>query len=484
MRYQSRIYAQEPISCIRNKDHINVVMSSDICVFKRPILDIDGADKIASGMTITDDSVHITSPSDSTIPLTFIFTDNEESFDDINLTFKYKVYKYSTLTGEFTSSSLFTSSNFSSSDLGGSNSFIDEVPLNNLYLDGEYLVKCSYDFTMCTDYMNKLSERIDTSIPLIGDEYGIYEPEFDFYFIAFSQSTTPTFSLSQEDTRTLGALVVENFILDDGETEITTVNSWVGSPIVSLNGITLANTEDFTYSSNTITLLGDVYEDDILSVAYVNNGNPNGLLSESIVVDGVIVSGSTGGQGSEPIYYDTDLGKYQVFTATDPVEFNDLILTLNGVTLANGLDYYQLSGSPRTIVLNGSVYSSGDLGDGNEGGLADIITLIYNSYGTYAGIIQVETFDVNWSVYPAPTSTSGYFTFEIAEDETFSNIIFTGDVQYVENQSLYSITADVTGYGDGSAAYRVQNNKLYTTLEGDELISRTDSEIIPIEINL
>lgn len=484
MRYQSRTYIQEPISCIRNKDHINVTMSSDICVFNKPLFDVDGADKIVSGMTSTDDGVHIIESSGTTIPLDFTFIENNDTLIDIDdITFKYRIYKYNNSISEFNNSALYTSSNVSYDDFDIPNGFSSEVPVNNLYLDGEYLIKGSYDFTMCTEYMNKLNEKIDTSIPVLGTEYGLYEPEFDFYFVAFTESITPIFSLSQEDTRTLGALVVESFEMF-GETEVTTVNTWVGSPIVSLNGITLANTEDYTYIDNIITLLGDTVEGDIVMVAYVNNGVPNGLLSENIIVDGIILSGATGGQGSEPIYFDTIMGKYQIFTAADPIEFNDLIVTLNGITLVNGLDYYQLVGSPRTIVLNGIVYGSGDLGDGNIGGLADIITITYNSYGTYVGIIQVETFDVNWTVNPAPTSDDGKFTLIIAEDNTFTDIIFSGETQYVENQSLYTLTANINGYLGNSAAYKVVNDKNFTTLSGDILTSTSESEIIPIEISL
>ena len=46
MRYQERIYIQNENSAIRNKDILNVNMSSDFCIFKAPTFDTYGATKI------------------------------------------------------------------------------------------------------------------------------------------------------------------------------------------------------------------------------------------------------------------------------------------------------------------------------------------------------------------------------------------------------------------------------------------------------
>ena len=46
MRYQERIYIQNANEAVRNKDILNVNMSSDICVFKSPLYNLSGATKI------------------------------------------------------------------------------------------------------------------------------------------------------------------------------------------------------------------------------------------------------------------------------------------------------------------------------------------------------------------------------------------------------------------------------------------------------
>jgi hypothetical protein len=46
-------------------------------------------------------------------------------------------------------------------------------------------------------------------------------------------------------------------------------------------------------------------------------------------------------QGSNTSYYNTTTGKYEIYTDTTPLEGNSILVMLNGVTLANGGDYYQ-----------------------------------------------------------------------------------------------------------------------------------------------
>jgi len=480
MRYQERIYIQNAHSCIRNKDHLNVNMSSDICVFNQPTYDMSGSDKIMSGVTSGDTEVHIIT-GNTEIDLTFSFTGNVETFIDTDATFKYKIYKFNNNTNVFNSTPNYESNNIEYSTFSATSAFTNSILVVDLDIDGEYLVKGSYNFTMCTDIMSNLGEIIDTGIPLIGDKYGIYDSEFDYYFTAIQKAYKPLFTLSPSDVRLLGALTVESFEMS-GETEVTTSAPWVGDPIVSLNGLTLALEEDYTTIGNTIYLDDLTFDEDIVTVSYVNDGNPNGLVAESIIVDFPIQSGNTIEYSGQTIYYNTGTNKYEIYLLADPIEFNDVIVTLNGITLANGLDYNQDLINPRKIVLNGTIY--GDLGDGNSGGLADIISMTYNSYGTYFGTIQVDTFDLYWTLTPPPINTNGKFTTLVAEDDTFSTIIFSADTPYVANETSYNVTVDLTGYSGTSATYKVINYKDYPLISGGTITTFTDSEIIPIEINI
>ena len=477
MRYQDRIYIQNAHSCIRNKDHLNINMSSDICVFNQPTFIMDGADKIMSGVTVSDTEVHIIT-GNTEIDLTFTFTGNVETFIDTNASFKYSIYKFNNSTNIFDSISQYDSPNIEYNTFSATSAFTNSILVSNLNVDGEYLIKGSYDFTMCTEIMENLGESINTALPLTGDEHSIYNSDFDYYFTAINKSVKPKFALSPTDTRTLGALTVESFVLS-GESEVTTTSNWSGQPIVALNGLTFAEGEDYTLNDKTITFIGPTSIDDIVTVSYVNNGNPNGLVGESMVVNYVIVSGVTDGEGSEVIYYNTDIGKYEIYLLADPIEFNDVVVTLNGVTLANNLDYTQSLVNPRRLILSGTIYGSEDL----EDGLVDVITMTYNSYGTYAGTILVDIFDLYWTVTPPPINTEGQFITLVAEDDTFSSIIFSANTPYIANETSYNVTVDLSSFTGTSATYKVINQKDYILISGDTISTFTDSEIIPIEIN-
>lgn len=476
MRYQNRIYIQSQHSCIRNKDIVNVTTSSDLCEFNKPTFTMTGADKIKTGTTVTDDEVHVIS-SATTLDLTFSFTGNVENFIEIDTTFEYRIYKYNPTANTFTSPELFNSGPIEWSTFSGTSAFTDSILVTDLVLDGQYLIKGTFDFEICTNILGKLGGR-ETTFRLIGDQYGLYEEQFDYYFAAIRSAVKPIFGLTPDSGTALGALRVESYIIEvSGTSGVTISSTWIGNPIVSVNGITLfedAEGDFTTTGNNAINFNGALSQGDIVTVAYVNGGNPNGLVSESSVAPKPIVSGVTNGEGSQTIYFNTDTVKYEVFILTEPVEFNDVILTLNGITLANGADYNQSISNPKRIILEGDLISF------------DIITVSYNSSGTYVGVITVDNFDLLWTVSPSPINTNGVFTTYVADDESFSagTIIYTASTGYVVNQSTYTVNVDLSSYTGTTAYYKVANQKNYPVLSGGTIETITDSDIIPIEIQL
>src|ERR1035437_346863 len=98
MRYQERIYIENDNSSVRNKDILNVNMSSDICIFESPRYNISGATSFdCTGATGTSHVINV----ETTIPLTFNFTANTTTFTATNATFKYEIYKYNSDAIEF-----------------------------------------------------------------------------------------------------------------------------------------------------------------------------------------------------------------------------------------------------------------------------------------------------------------------------------------------------------------------------------------------
>tara|TARA_R110000796_G_scaffold219934_2_gene336029 strand:+ start:1973 stop:3418 length:1446 start_codon:yes stop_codon:yes gene_type:complete len=481
MRYQERTYIQTPHTCVRNKV-INIVsMSSDLCEFNEPTYTMTGATgmtEVFSAATISDHNIHIID-SGTTFDLSFEFTGNVETFIDTDTSFKYNIYRYNTDTNVFTTPSVFSSGNIEWSTFSGTSAFTDTLLNDEFVIDGEYVVKGSYDFTSCTDYLSELGDTNDTTLPLVGDIYGIYNTTFDDYFALIRKAIKPVFSSTPTDPSSLGTLIVESTLFDGVDVlvsdEITTENTWVGNVIVALNGITLAEDEDFTTLNNdTIIFLSSINLSDVVTVAYVNDGTGNGLTSESFIVSAPIASGATDSEGSNKYYYNTDINKNEIYMLSEPVIFNDVIVTLNGVTLANVIDYSQSTTNPKRIILNGLIFDS------------DVITISYNSYAGIVGTIYTDNFDIYWTVTPAPTNVNGLFTALVASDESFSagTVVFSATTPYVTNQSSYNANINLSGYTGTTAVYKVTNQKDFTLLTGGTISTITDSDIIPITLQL
>jgi hypothetical protein len=101
-------------------------------------------------------------------------------------------------------------------------------------------------------------------------------------------------------------------------------------------------------------------------------------------------------------------------------------------------------------------------------------------------IIQLEHFDLLWTISPPPLNTNGVFTTYVSDNEIFSagTMIYTASTTYVANQSTYTVNVDLSSYTGTTAYYKVVNQKNYPVLSGGTIEMITDSDIIPIEIQL
>ena len=175
MRYQERIYIQNNNEAVKNKDILNVNMSSDICIFNNPTYSLSGASKIdCSGNTGT---TYVISTA-TTIPLTFNFTGNTNSFTANSATFKYEIYKYNVEGEMFYIPPVYKSDTIQYSAFSGTNSISQSIAVSGLSIDGEYLVKGYFEYSVCTDFMNRLGKKVDTLLYRDGLEYGLYNGNF------------------------------------------------------------------------------------------------------------------------------------------------------------------------------------------------------------------------------------------------------------------------------------------------------------------
>jgi hypothetical protein len=501
MRYQERIYPQTNVSALRNKDITIFNMSSDICVFNAPSYYISGAttlDCTVLSATSVSGYSHIISGETQNIPLKITFTSNTESFTINNAIFNYKLYKFEENNNSFTAIPSYSSNNIYYSSLTSS-ATTQLIPSSGLTLDAEYMIKGFYSFSACTDYMGKLGYTIDTSKYVGGSEYGIYNKNFDYYFAVIEAAATPQFSYNASNSVANSSLQQSylpinyytiypdidqlNINFDEEEFEDGNElipeqnNTMIGIPaqidtpfILTLNGLVLAPNADYTYSGNSIVYLNAPLDpEDVVTIIYTSS-SPNTLKNDIIEINSVIPSGATNGQGNYLVYYNTTTNRYELFTSAKPIDFSKVLLMINGVMLANGIDFYQSTSNPRRIILNGDVV------------LNDIITISYFPDGVVGDIIT-ESPSASWSVTPTPNKVNGYFTLQLSTDVDFKNIVYSSITDYYVGSPFYSVDFPVSGYTYGDRLfYRVKNDKNYETICGNIINSYSYSDIIPITI--
>jgi hypothetical protein len=74
------------------------------------------------------------------LTLTFVFTANTNSFTANTTSFKYEVYKFDSNLTAFTTIPVYKSNLLEYSGFSGTNSTYQTIPVNQLLLDGEYLM--------------------------------------------------------------------------------------------------------------------------------------------------------------------------------------------------------------------------------------------------------------------------------------------------------------------------------------------------------
>jgi hypothetical protein len=439
------------------------------------ILCVELCDNTYDVLTTGDTGVYIVDTA-TTIDLGFQFTANTSEFVDKEAIFKYEIYKYNHSTGVFSSTAQYKSDEFDYSTFSGTSAFTESIPISGLSLDGDYLIKGYYVFDVCTDFLGRLGLEVDTSTNKSGDEYGIYKKAFDHYFVAFNKADSPTFSYNTGEDISVGTLVGFSVFPDfSGQTAFTITQSYQGSPIVALNGLTLVENIEYYFdtTASTLNISGGTVLDDVITVVFVSDGNNSpGLINDFIQITSPIISGTTGNEGSSDVYFNITEGKYEIYTTVTPNSVDDLIVTLNGLTLAPNIDYYQSTSNSKRIILQGQLL------------VGDVINIYYNGNAQYIGNVYSNTPTINWEIENAPGNNNGVFTVEVANsgDTGFTSLITTATTNYVTNQTAYSAQITLSGDVGTNYIYRIKNEKRYTSLIGDVISSINYSETIPITI--
>jgi len=466
MRYQELIYIQNQHNAVRNKDFVNVNMSSEFSLFEAPSFYLSGASKIdCSGSTGT--TYIITTETE--IPLVFNFTANTNSFTANNATFKYEIYKYTENANIFSQPPVYRSTNFDYTSLTGGTLLYQNIPINPLRLDGEYLVKGFYNFSASTKFLGSLGKTIDTAQFKNGTKYGLYDSNTDFYFIAFNAAETPKLLNNSSNLSASNQLFQQVILPENGQTVFVISFLYAGFFIVTLNGLVLSPTYDYTYSGNVVTMNAPLVNGDIVTVIYTSFGG-NNLVGDNILISSPIVSGSTNNQGSNSTFYNTTTKKYEIYSKVTPSPSGSILVMINGVTLANGLDYYQSKTNPKRIILEGNLL------------IGDLITIVYFPIVSAVNGLITNNPAVSWQIQNPPQKSNGVFTLEVSTGESFTTLYSSSSQPYITGVGLYFDSFVASGNVGTTLYYRVKNEKNYETICGNIITDIAYSEIIPVVI--
>jgi len=468
MRHQQNIYNQNG-NHVRNRDLLNVNLSSDVCIFYAPTFDVTGTTKIMSGTTSATTGVYLVDSDSGDLTLGFSFTGNVSSFNT-EVDFKYEIYKYHHTNLVFEQPAIYKSEDISFSAFSATSAITITIPLNTLRIDGDYLIKGYYTHEVCTDILGRLGLRNDTSLFKNGSQYGLYNSSSDYYFVVCEKAKKPQFAHSSvASTRPLGSLVAFSILPISGETVFPITTNVEGDLLIYLNGLMLAENLDYTYSNDIVTLSAATISGDVLTYVSVANSESNGVVVDNLLIRTPLVSGATDGEGNNLYYYNTTQNKYEIYTILTPISGNNIIVTLNGITLAPNIDYYQSITNPNRVILEGDLLND------------DVINIIYNAYPNYVGEIYTNNPRIYWTI-DAPELNNGEFTVEVATNDSFVSIVATATTEYVANEVSYSSEVVLTGAVGTNLVYRVINEKNYVTVNGDVITTTAYSEVVPITI--
>jgi hypothetical protein len=445
-----------------------------------------------SNIDNTSNGVYVLNNTATTIPLFFDFTGNTSTFLETNANFKFEIYKFIESSRVFKLPAEYRSGLYEYFSFSGTNQLLVNIPLSGLNLDGEYIIKGYFESNLCTDFLRRLGRTLDTSVYKLSTEYGIYNPDTDFYFLAIREAERPVFDGSSSDevinspiTLYQQVIYVDftkegNEPLDENDISESTLyertgstfvlsSEYIGDVVVTLNGLSLAKDLDYTLSGQVLTFIGPISNNDVITIVYTRT-TTNTLISNTISVNTAIPSGQTNTQGTSKYFYNTTTGKYEVYTNNEPFNGTAIMVMLNGVTLLNNIDYYQSTTNPNRIILNGTLM------------VGDIVTIIYYPKAIVInGITQLNTF-IGWAIDNPPIAENGVFSLEYSTTPSFTGYTVSDLVPYQVGVSSYSGLLTLTGSAGTNLYYRVRNTKNYESICGDLIESIAFSEVVPITI--
>jgi hypothetical protein len=394
------------------------------------------------------------------------------------LSYYGEVYKYNQNSGDFSTSALQTFT-IPYENLTGNTA--NTITLNSISIgEGEFLIKSYWDYDVNTLIAKQQNVRLGTlNTYKRGELYGLYAPETDWYFINMVEASRPQFNNSTTpDTPSISNLVVSSRFTESGRTDYNVEG--LSDPIVTYNGLVLA--KNIEYSAITsglsgsptpfIRLLFSPLDNQMLTYAFVSNGQSNDFFADLYVVNSTVSSGGTNTElETDRVFYNTTQNKYEFYLINNPA--SDIILSVNGSVLSPAVEYIKSSSNIRRIILEVPLLPG------------DIISAFYSPSNPVIGGVSTNEPLISWSIETKPISINGKFIVEVTSvsDTGFQSVLYSENVSHIIGQRSYSKLITLTNAVAGDKfIYRIKNEKFYTPIIGEIIYSVSYSDTIPIEI--
>jgi len=407
----------------------------------------------------------------------FVFNDVSNVIQPKKLDYRGILYQYDTITKEFSNDKSLLNISILHNNLSADTTSKVIIPINTID-EGEYILKNYFNFPILTLISNQLGYTRST-FPNYerGSEYGLYDPERDWYFLNMFNADIPVLSITDGNAvNSISNLTVTSQFTDGINSRFYYDSSSL--PLVALNGGVLANNIEYTAITSGITSYIQMsftpIINQILTMAFVSNGSTDIIYIDYYQVTSPISYGPINEQSeSDKVYHDTTTTNYEFYMDMPPIGIP--ILVVNGNVLSYGIDWLlSTSNNKRIISLVDFV-------------VGDLIETFYVPSTVVYGDLGNNTPVLSWSINNAPKiGYGGKFTIEFAaeEDTNFDTILYSKDVNHIIDQRSYSSSIDLTAASAGDKfIYRIKNEKTYESINGKILTSESVSNSYNVTVS-
>jgi hypothetical protein len=356
---------------------------------------------------------------------------------------------------------------------------LGQIPNTNM----DYMLRSYYRFTPkeCGD------NTIDTWIT--SPQLNNFNLDYDWYFISVNNPPTPVIRTVINDSLDGVRMVQETVISRAFGNSFNLGQQPIDNKInLYVNGIRLTDSFDYyldtsQYPSTTPIVnitAGNVETEDIITVVYLVG--PQSTLTalgqsrnDFFEIDSFMVTGFTTDITASTVNIVNDntvKSTQEVFLTNDFDTDANIIMSVNGVTLVEDIEYYKSKTTPNKIILNPN-FTTIKVGDILSFWYFKIRLEDRNDLGT----LDENNVTIRWSVdrLPQQIYNTGQFLLEVTEtsDTTWSSLFYSNTIDYNTNNGVYEDLVQNLGVNK-DYKFRVTFIKTYKNILNEDIITSSD----------